>query len=327
VEREEANLLWHRKPLSVAALYIFVGFLAYWEIHIPAPGEAVTVLGVAAAAMSLRGEMQGKEKVAWMLLLFAFLSLELTSIRIDRRANEEMQAQSRWQEAEHFRKIGDDIKSGVKESERQFKETVRQQSRQFSATMKIEQQNVDQITGGKSYAIVLPNTTDSTASALPLGITMCPTCEESIEGTVFVQEIEYGRLVGIPDLVYKGQILPHSMFRIEGKQLGVLRDREKAYKISVVARNKPTYEILRIRFNQNEKHWEFSYSVTRQEKQPYLNPKTHMAEGEVLKILVKETEWNEFKATPQNPATTTVHQLAFVVVAQNTGSIPSSNIS
>jgi hypothetical protein len=109
LQQDEDAPLWHRKPLSVFALYIFSGFLAYWEIYIPSPGEAVAVLGVAAAAMSIRGEMQGKEKVAWMLLLFAFLSLELTSIKIERRANEEMQSQIRWQEAEHFKKIGGDI--------------------------------------------------------------------------------------------------------------------------------------------------------------------------------------------------------------------------
>ncbi len=296
VAQDEDDSPWHKKPLSVLALYLFIAVLAYWEKHIPSPGEAVAALGVAAAAMSIRGEMQGKEKVAWMLLLFAFLSLELTSINTERRANEEMQSQARWQEAQRFQKIGDDISSGLKDvvaqSEQQFKKTIQQQSRQFASTMKIEQQNVDQITGGQSYAIVLPDTTDSTASALQIGITMCITCEESIEGRVYVQEIEFGKAINHNDLVFQGRINPHSMFMMERK-LPVLQDRVKIYQISVIARNKPTFEFLKIRFNQEEKHWEFSYSIMREEKQSHLNPKTQMAEGEVLKVLVKDTGWGE----------------------------------
>jgi hypothetical protein len=308
VERSEAEPSWHRKPLSVGALYVFIGFLAYWEIHVPSPGKAVTALAVAAAAMSIRGEMGGKEKVAWMLLLFAFLSLELTSIDTERRASEEMQSQIRWQEAEHFKKIGHDINYGlqdvVTQSEKQFRQTVQQQSKQFAATMKIEQQNVNQITGGKSYAVVLPDTTDSTVDVLPIGIVMCDTCEESIVASVYVQEAELAG-PGTGTLTFKGQVNPHSMFMI-GKISG-LRGKEKSYKITVFARNKPTFEILRIRFNQEKKHWQFSYSITREEKQAHFNPKTQMAEGEVFTILVKETVWDEFKATPQNPSTVTVH--------------------
>jgi hypothetical protein len=129
---------WHRKPLSVFALYIFLGFLVYWEIFIPSPGEAVAALAVAAAAMSIRGEMRGKEKVAWMLLLFAFLYLELTSIKKERKANEEMQAMVNWQEAEHFRKIGAEFTKGLNDvlakSDSDFKTTMSSVDKTLSAT-------------------------------------------------------------------------------------------------------------------------------------------------------------------------------------------------
>jgi hypothetical protein len=156
VEIDDAeHLVWHRKPLSVIALYIFIGFLVYWEIFIPPPGEAVAALAVAAAAMSIRGDMRGKEKVAWMILFFAFLSLELTSIRTERKANEGVQAQVRWQEGEHFRGIGHDISEGltnvVKQSNRQFKETAEQQSKQFTATMGGVGDAIKAQTGGDSF--------------------------------------------------------------------------------------------------------------------------------------------------------------------------------
>jgi len=91
-------LVWHRKPLSVFALYLFCFLLAYWEVNIPSTGKAVAALAVAAAAMTIRGEMHGKEKLAWMLLLFAFLSLEITSIDKEQQSTEQLRITERQQE-------------------------------------------------------------------------------------------------------------------------------------------------------------------------------------------------------------------------------------
>jgi hypothetical protein len=118
---EPGQVGWHKKPLGVLCLYLFLCWLIYWQIHIPSPGKAGTVLAVAAAAMSLRGEMQGKGKVAWIFLLFGFLSLELTSITTERYSNEELRAATQAEEARSFGKIGDGLKTSIKENEDNFR--------------------------------------------------------------------------------------------------------------------------------------------------------------------------------------------------------------
>jgi hypothetical protein len=79
-----ARRAWHKKPASIVLLYLFSALLWYWEWHIPSPGVGVAAMAVAASLMSLSGEMEGREKLAWTILLFAFLFLEITSINQDR---------------------------------------------------------------------------------------------------------------------------------------------------------------------------------------------------------------------------------------------------
>ncbi|HET7106765.1 MAG TPA: hypothetical protein VFI38_08140 [Candidatus Acidoferrum sp.] len=105
--------VWHKKPLSVFLLYCFIGLLVYWNwppMSAP-PGDAVAALAVAAAVMAVLGEMKGKEKVAWISLLFGFLSLELTSINTERKANEELRAFTRQQEQKQFATTMDSMNS------------------------------------------------------------------------------------------------------------------------------------------------------------------------------------------------------------------------
>ena len=130
------HMVWHRKPLSIVALYVFLSLLLYWEFNIPSPGKSVGGLAVAAAVMSFRGEMRGKEKAAWILLLFAFLAVELRSIDQERNANEQLRALARAEEENNFRDIGKNITTGIAgvldQSHRQFDATMQQ----FAANVK-----------------------------------------------------------------------------------------------------------------------------------------------------------------------------------------------
>lgn len=115
---------WHRKPLGVFLLYLLIVLLAFWGIKTPSPGEAVAVLAVAAAVMTVLGEMKGKEKVAWLLLLFGFLWVELTSIKVERKAQDDIQKEARAEQLKHFGEIGDGIKQSIAESDRNFNATM-----------------------------------------------------------------------------------------------------------------------------------------------------------------------------------------------------------
>ncbi len=129
------QLVWHRKPLSVFFLYCFVAILVYWAFETPAPGKSVTALAVAAAAITFRGDLRGKEKLAWMLLLCGFLSIELTSINTERTHSEEDRASAREREAKHFQDIADGIKKSITDSDTNFTHLTKASNLQFQATM------------------------------------------------------------------------------------------------------------------------------------------------------------------------------------------------
>jgi hypothetical protein len=140
--------VWHKKPLSVFLLYLFVCLLAYWNwpspISLP-PGYAVTALAVVAAVMTVLGEMKGKEKVAWILVLFGFLWVELTSVKVERKAQEDIQKEARAEQLEHFGEIGSRIQASIEKSDTNF-----------NLTMGKTNQVLRNITGGDSFAYVSP---------------------------------------------------------------------------------------------------------------------------------------------------------------------------
>jgi hypothetical protein len=134
----DQQFAWHKKPLSVFVLYILCWFLWHWEFHIPSPGKCIAMLAVAAVVMSLRVEIEWKEKLAWILLVFGFLSLELTSIDTDRTINDAIRTAGRAQEAKDFSVIGERIEKSVQTGQRQFRATM------------------DEFTGAGSYIVVTP---------------------------------------------------------------------------------------------------------------------------------------------------------------------------
>jgi hypothetical protein len=133
----------HKRMLSVFLLYVFLYWLFIFNRHIPSPGKAVAVLGVAAAVMTLMGEMKRAEKFAWILILFGLLSVEVISIDVERTAHEQEQQQARNDQLQHFSEIGNGIRNNIKESDRNFNET-----------MKKENQVLDNITGGETFCVI-----------------------------------------------------------------------------------------------------------------------------------------------------------------------------
>jgi hypothetical protein len=76
------------------AFYVLqIGFSAWiiwrwpWD-QLPVPGYAIGVLAVAAAVMSLHSDMKLGHRVVWILLLGAFLRLEIRAISKDRHDSE-----------------------------------------------------------------------------------------------------------------------------------------------------------------------------------------------------------------------------------------------
>jgi hypothetical protein len=164
---ETGEMQWRRKPLSVVFLYASVALLWWWERNIPSPGEAATALAVVAAVMTFRGEMRGKEQLAWTLLLFSFMFLEITSINTEREASEYIRSVAIEQQRKSFEKIGKGIEGSIVQSEKQFEKTMQKET-QIS---ELSRRNLENVTGGNSYAVVEPALMQWPSTDVPLSIT------------------------------------------------------------------------------------------------------------------------------------------------------------
>jgi hypothetical protein len=94
--------------------------------------------------------MGGKEKLAWVCLLFGLLDLELISIATERKASEIERSSARAQEAESFRGIGQGIEESIAEGQRQFTKTM-QRSDTIVAGIG---NSIKTQTGGDSFAYI-----------------------------------------------------------------------------------------------------------------------------------------------------------------------------
>ena len=303
--------VWEGRWFGIALTSLCTAVCVYLQWKIPEPGVSVAFMGVAAALMTARTKASGPEKAVWMLIITSLLVSEVLAIRKDREANNGQMARllseeiaARGEAKTNFQGIGNGIKDAITQSDRQFNETMTQQSAHFDATMAKAQVNIDEITGGDSYLVVYPGFSPTTNSEFQIIVAVCHKCPQySIQNArVFLQPDMMSGENG--QLVYQGTVDPGQAVLSETKimpnPIG-----ETYYKITVFARNKPTFELLKVRHNDSLGRWEFSWHIERQVKRPHLNLKTQIAEGEVRKVL-DDMPWNSSIKARVNPATITV---------------------
>ena len=315
--RNKVEELWASHGLGMWLVFVgtvVAGILLYWPT---VPGVGVAVMGIAAALMAARKEPTAWEKAGWIFMMFALFLVEILAIRKDHREHDEQMAtllseghDIKTQAQKKFAEIGTDLKRGVQgildQSQKNFVNTVQQESRHFDATIKTEKESIDQITGGDSFVTVMPRT-DSASGNLQLYISLCSECTNSVSGSVVLRQSSTGAVDATDQRIFDGTINPRMSSALSASIACPTDGSERAYRIDTLARNKPTSEILKCRFNRNENHWEFSYNVRREETQAHYNPKTKMAEGEVFKWLQRDTAWDQFALTPTNESTVVNH--------------------
>ena len=305
--------LWEERWFGIALTGLFTAGCIYLQSDIPGPGVSVAVMGVAAAVMTARAKASGPEKAVWMLIITSHLISEVLALRKDRKEHDNQiagllseEVEARREAKTNFEGIGGGIKAAITQGQRQFEETVLQQSRHFDATMRKEQVNFDALTGGESYAVVIPDLTGSNTNTFPLLLTGCDTCQYGISNPLVYLQTNL-RSNSIGDLIFHDTVTIDSSFSamIPKTRITASWTEETICRFIIVARNKPTSELLKLRYNQTSKLWEFSWSIARIEKRPHRNPKTKMAEGEVLKVL-DEKPWTSLLETPIDPTKTIV---------------------
>lgn len=142
-EDERKTFAWHKAPLGLFAMYGFIVWLWVWGFHIPTPSKAAVVMAVVAGAMSLRGEIGGKEKLAWMLLLGGFLIVEFHALDIKDDADAQLRAAARASELAEFSQIA-----------KQIGNTADEEKRNSQRTMAGVADSIKTQTGGNSFAFI-----------------------------------------------------------------------------------------------------------------------------------------------------------------------------
>lgn len=147
------------RPVPLACLVLSGLLSAYWLFfRLPAPGIAVALLGAVAALMALRGEIRGREKILWIMVVFSLLVVEIRAIQKDRAEAAREQAIARATEIENFRKIGQGLTGEINESRRQFHTTMQSTDRLITNSTALEtlaKKSIDDITGGSTFCYVM----------------------------------------------------------------------------------------------------------------------------------------------------------------------------
>jgi len=270
-------------------LQLLAMLLAYvWWSALPSPGYAIGVLAVLAAVMSIHTEMPPFQKALWLLLIGVFLVIELRAIDWDRANNDVREALVRMQERDQFATI-------LRQGEEESKKTLDK----MSGVTQLARRSIYEETGGDSYVVVRPDFTPTGKNVFTLGVGLCAKCLYSVPNAYV-----YFKTGGSQTLILHDTVTP--MFVVTTQEtITPAETGETTYGINVTARNKPTQETLKVRFNAQSKQWECSWHIERVEKLPHFNPKTRMAEGEVLKVL-EDSPWQSNSITPLNPLKTTV---------------------
>ena len=113
---------WKRHGIFTAVKLLGFALALFWALgKPPPPGYSVAFLALFAALMSAHNDMRPWQKGLWLLLLGAFLIVELRSINADRAMNEKTIAIARKEERDSLRDLLDKLKENLNSSERNLK--------------------------------------------------------------------------------------------------------------------------------------------------------------------------------------------------------------
>jgi hypothetical protein len=118
-----------------------------WAWH-PPVGVWIGVLGLLGVIVPLIRDINKigrREKAAWTFIMFWLLLLEMKSVYQDRNEHDIQQAKDRVREENNFQSIANGIQGSIADS-----------ARNFTATMGETNEVLENITGGRSFAIVTP---------------------------------------------------------------------------------------------------------------------------------------------------------------------------
>jgi hypothetical protein len=214
---------WFFDFVQVAAVLCFV----FWSRHLPAPGYAVAVIGVLAAAMSLHLEMQAWQKALWMILIGGFLILEFTAIRKDRSDFADAESTKRKEQLSQFNTIVENSKS-----------VANQNQAQFEKMMSGIGKNIDTVTGANDYGYIVYNIGQGSMAFIHVGEHPLYEVEARFVDTDNMNAAPLGVVISI------GNCAPHVARLLNPMPF---KDPRQNFTITFLARNGSWLEQLRLR--------------------------------------------------------------------------------
>jgi hypothetical protein len=127
-------------------------------IAIPSPGISIGILGGVAAFMSLRGEMKIWERTAWIVIVSAFVTVEVISIhRSDRENLRAKKEQACRLQALNLKseELIKGLQVSIEDNQKQFKTTldgIRSVDKETHQVANQATETLKDITGGDSFA-------------------------------------------------------------------------------------------------------------------------------------------------------------------------------
>ena len=279
-----SGLMWEVPHYDRGGLYFQSAFLigcwAFWILW-PAfmgrsieTGFAIAALGLAAVVMTVRADQLSKvEKVIWVMIGFVLFVAEVHVIDQDRiEQDKQHRTEMQHQEQQFERTMGEFSKTN-KDEAGHFGKLLGREDGIFKGMQKDTRATVDALTGGDSYAAVMPVwTSNSSDPEFPLMIfvtgknTMYDVNIEMQEGPIDVQYMashfkEY--LEGKVRSAYHFPSLSTTYSAPLGKEIHPDPKKINEYNFWVFSRTKPSRESLEVKFDQDKKHWIMAFEIFR----------------------------------------------------------------
>lgn len=279
------------RALSWLSLLVLLGIGAWWMFYLPTVGKGGLFLAAAAVLMPLFWEKIGiVGKMSWIAMLCVLLAVEYRAI--DKEHHDNAIAQQKALEAigNGFNGVLTDQRNSfadlIRKSDEAFKKTTEQASAQFDATMTRAQENLNHMTGGKTYPVISPvpipvkNTTNTFRLAIhavgdsPLFDVNVVLSKLPLPATASATDFVTDMALPYMTTLYTSASLSPNRGELLVPTVTVSENGQSDFVITTMARNGVFHEMLHIRRvrgvsipsgNNLLLPWEFSYKITRDE--------------------------------------------------------------
>jgi hypothetical protein len=241
--------VWKSAAFGKALEAVSLCFLLYWLFHTPPPNYSLIAMAVVAGVMPLRGDMDGRERTAWAVMLIMFALIEMRAIHKDNLDRDNRQAAAEMKLKNNFEGIGNEIK-----------------------------ENIYSVTGGDNFVVFFPiNIPNGGGVSLAAGV-------EGPDKTKHytVRQVRYEMNEGQPPFYLSSKDVSDTLSgrapagRITGNLGDVPSDfstpvlvlhpfqgRDSYYNINFFALNGSTNEKLHLRYDKKQGAWDREITVTR----------------------------------------------------------------